>query len=160
MKKAFWILIALLAASIAVNVWQWRHQPEEYVIVKRDTIWKDSIIREPLPAETVDIGRVVYVKVPVPGERDTVHDSIEVPVPIIQKRYEDSSYTAWVSGFRPSLDSIRLYQREIINTVTETVVEPAPRFSFGIQAGAGIGITTGKPDFYVGFGGTYNFFKK
>ena len=93
MKKAFWILVAVLCVSIAINVWQCSHKPEEYVVIKRDTVWRDSIIREPLPAETVDIGRVVYVKVPVPGERDTVHDSIEVPVPIIQKRYEDFSRT-------------------------------------------------------------------
>ena len=155
MKRVFWIVVGLLAVSVAVNVWQWRNQPVPGVVVERDTVWRDSIVREPQPAETIQTGRVVYIKVAVPQpqtQRDTVHDSIEVPVPIYQKRYDDSLYTAWVSGFEPSLDSIRLYQQTITETVTKTIVKPAPRLSVGIQTGAGIGIITRQPDFYIGVG--------
>ena len=67
MKKAFWIVVAVLIVSIAFNVWQWQSQPEASVVVKHDTVWKDSIIREPMAAETIQTGRVVYIKVPVPG---------------------------------------------------------------------------------------------
>lgn len=160
MKKAFWIVLLLLIASVAVNVWQWQNKPEPSVVVDRDTVWKDTTIREPLPAETINTGRVVYVKVPIESaqtRRDTItlHDSIEVPVPIYQKRYDDSLYTAWVSGFEPNLDSIRLYIPEITTTITKTIVKKAPRLSFGIQAGAGFGIIKRQPDIFIGVGGTY-----
>ena len=162
MKKGFWIVLAFLAASVAINVWFWTTEPEPSVVIERDTVWRDSIIREPLPAETIDIGKTVYIKVPVPKylPGDTVHDSIEVPVPIYQKRYEDSLYTAWVSGYRPNLDSIRLYLPEVQTTVTKTIVKPSPLFSVGIQAGGGYGVINRKPDIYVGVGAQLNLWRK
>ena len=162
MKKGFWVVLALLAASIAINVWFWRTEPKPSVVIERDTVWKDSIIREPLPAETIDIGKTVYIKVPVPKylPGDTIHDSIEVPIPIIQKRYEDSLYTAWVSGYRPNLDSIRLYLPEVQTTITKTIVKPSPLITFGIQAGGGYGVINRKPDIYVGVGAQLNLWRK
>ena len=155
MKKAFLILFAVLVVSIALNVWLWKSQPEPSVVVEMDTVWKDTTIYEPVAAETIDIGKTVYIKVAVAQpqtQHDTIRDSIEVPVPIYQKRYDDSLYTAWVSGFEPSLDSIRLYQQTITETVTQTIVKPSPRLSIGVQTGAGVGIITRQPDFYIGVG--------
>lgn len=164
MKRAFWILVAVLIVSIAVNVWQWRHQPKAETRVEHDTVWKDTVIREPSPAETINTGRVVYIRVPVHGERDTlrdtIRDSIDVPVPIMQKRYDDSLYTAWVSGFEPNLDSLQLHQPEIITTVTKTIVKPSPLISVGIQTGGGFGIINRKPDIYIGVGGQINLWRK
>ena len=164
MKKGFWIVLALLAASIAINVWFWTTEPEPSVVIERDTVWKDSIIREPLPAETINTGRVVYLRIPVPGKRDTlrdtIRDSIDIPVPIYQKRYEDSLYTAWVSGFEPKLDSINLHLPTITETITKTIVKPSPLITFGIQAGGGYGIINRKPDIYVGVGAQLNLWRK
>lgn len=160
MKKGFWIVLAVLAASIAMNVWFWTSEPEIETILKRDTVWRDTAIYEPQPAETVNTGRVVYIRVPMPGERDTlrdtIRDSIDVPIPIVQKRYEDSLYTAWVSGFEPKLDSIRLYTSEIQTTVTKTVYEPTPLLTLGVQVGGGYGLIHRQPDIYVGIGGQIN----
>lgn len=160
MKKGFWIVLAVLAASIAMNVWFWTSEPEIETILKRDTVWRDTAIYEPQPAETVNTGRVVYIRVPMPGERDTlrdtIRDSIDVPIPIVQKRYEDSLYTAWVSGFEPKLDSIRLYTPEIQTTVTKTVYEPTPLLTLGVQVGGGYGLIHRQPDIYVGIGGQIN----
>ena len=188
MKKGFWIVVALLAASIAMNVWFWTSEPEIETILKRDTVWRDTTIYEPQPAETVNTGRVVYIRVPVNSgggltgqigligdsprcatavsQAGTVpmaqnagtvpmarEDSIDVPIPIMQKRYEDSLYTAWVSGFEPKLDSIRLYTPEIQTTVTKTVYEPTPLLTLGVQVGGGYGLIHRQPDIYVGIGG-------
>ena len=162
MKKGFWIVVALLVASAAINVWFWTTEPEPSIIIKRDTVWKDSIIREPLPAETINTGRVVYLRIPVQGPSDTItlHDSIDVPVPIYQKRYDDSLYTAWVSGYEPNLDSIDIRLPTITETVTKTIVKPSPLFTFGIQAGAGYGVINRKPDIYVGVGAQVNLWRK
>lgn len=162
MKQLFWIIVAVLMVSITINVYQCSNQPEPSVVVERDTVWKDTTIYEPQPAETIDIGKTVYIKVPVPKylPGDTVHDSIEIPIPIIQKRYDDSLYTAWVSGYDPNLDSIRLYQPTIIETVTKTIVKPSPLITFGIQAGGGYGIISRQPDIYIGFGGQINLWRK
>ena len=162
MKKGFWFVVAFLLVSVAINVWFWRSYPKPSVVIERDTVWKDTTIYEPQPAETIDIGKTVYIKVPVPKylPGDTIHDSIEVPIPIIQKRYEDSLYTAWVSGFEPNLDSIRLYQPTITETITKTIVKPAPLITFGIQAGGGYGIINRKPDIYVGVGAQINLWRK
>ena len=160
MKKGFWLVMAVLAASIAMNVWFWTSEPEIETILKRDTVWRDTAIYEPQPSETVNTGRVVYIRVPIPGERDTlrdtIRDSIDVPIPIVQKRYEDSLYTAWVSGFEPKLDSIRLYTPEIQTTVTRTVYEPTPLLTLGVQVGGGYGLINRQPDIYVGIGGQIN----
>ena len=192
MKKGFWIVVAVLAASIAMNVWFWTSEPEIETILKRDTVWRDTIIYEPQAAETVNTGRVVYIRVPVkssngltgltgdsprcatavsqagtvPMARPMAQnagtvpmdraDSIDVPIPIVQKRYEDSLYTAWVSGFEPNLDSIRLYTPEIQTTMTNTVYEPTPLLTLGVQVGGGYGLIHRQPDIYVGIGGQIN----
>lgn len=190
MKKGFWIVVAVLAASIAMNVWFWTSDSEIETILKRDTVWRDTTIYEPQPAETINTGRVVYIRVPVnkvghrltgdsprcatavaqawtvPMARPMAQnagtvpiaraDSIDVPIPIVQKRYEDSLYTAWVSGFEPNLDSIRLYTPEIQTTVTKTVYEPTPLLTLGVQVGGGYGLINRQPDIYVGIGGQIN----
>ena len=164
MKKCFWIVVTMLLVSIAMNVWFWRSESETKTVIERDTVWKDSIIHDPVPAETIQTGRVVYIKVPMPGERDTlrdtIRDSIEVPIPIVQKRYDDSLYTAWVSGFEPNLDSLRLHQPEIITTITKTIVKPSPLITFGIQAGGGYGVFNRQFDMYVGVGAQLNLWRK
>ena len=166
-------MAVMLCVSIAVNFLRCGGGKPE-IVVKCDTIWKDSIIREPVAAETIRTDRVVYIKIPntqgtgtaVPSQDSTdesqspcVDDSIEVPIPIVQKRYEDSLYTAWVSGFEPNLDSIDLRLPTITETVTKTIVKPSPSpiFGVGIQLGAGIGIVTRQPDFYIGVGCHLNF---
>lgn len=163
--KGCWWTMLLGAAVLLMAGMRECYGPESKTEVVHDTVWRDTTIYQPVAAETINAGRVVYIKVPVavpqPQTRpDTVHDSIEVPVPIVQKRYEDSLYTAWVSGYEPALDSIRLYLPEVTTTITETVVQPAPLITFGIQAGAGYGVFNRKPDIYIGVGGQINLWRK
>ena len=155
--------MGLIALSFITNIYLLsRPEPEPTVVIERDTVWNDTTIYKPMPAETVDIGKTVYLRIPypVPSGRDTIHDSIDVPIPIIQKRYDDSLYTAWVSGFDPNLDSINLRLPTITETVTKTIVRPAPRLSLGIQAGAGMGVFSRQPDIYLGVGAQWRLWPK
>lgn len=161
MQGCWWVVIGLIALSLVTNVVLLsRQQPEPTVVIEHDTVWRDTTIYQPVAAETIQTGRVVYVKVAAHTQLDTVHDSIEVPVPIVQKRYDDSLYTAWVSGFEPALDSINIHQREVVTTVTKTIVKSTPLITFGIQAGAGFGVINKRPDIFIGVGGQVNLWRK
>lgn len=104
-----------------------------------DTLYlpKDTIIYEPVEVirwkTHKDTVRLALV--------DTLYktDSVLVEVPIEQKVYKDTSYTAYISGFRPKLDSLRLTQPTIV--ITTTVQEPAPKgkkLGWGITAGPSV----------------------
>ena len=94
------------------------------------------------------------------------NDTVWINLPRTQKRYEDSTYTAWVSGYEARLDSIHVYRRTVTRTL---VVKDAAlkggawnwlheHFGAGIMGGAGYGLTTRKPDVFVGVGGWIRIF--
>ncbi len=92
------------------------------------------------------------------GDGDLVckKDSAEVVVPITQKVYRDSAYTAYVSGYMPSLDSLVMFPQRV--TVRSVFKPPEKgRWSVGIQVGYGIGLG-GSPrvEPYIGLGVQYN----
>jgi hypothetical protein len=177
-KGCAWALMGLIALSVALNVWLLtRGQVEPSVVVEHDTLWRDTTIYKPVASDSVKTGEVVYIKVPIVGsagcqgtvpwqdsakvQSPDIRDSIEVPIPIEQKRYEDSLYTAWVSGFRPALDSIRIYHPEITTTITKTIVQKAPRLSLGLSVGPGVSIDREHHmGIYVGFTANYRLWPK
>lgn len=79
-------------------------------------------------------------------------DTAWITIPRTQKRYEDSLYSAWVSGYDPRLDSIKVY-RKTIRIVERQTVTKRNAFGLGIVGGAGYGIFSRKPDIFVGVGG-------
>ena len=81
-------------------------------------------------------------------------DSVEVEIPITQKKYSDTTYTAWVSGYRPSLDSIHVYPRHEVVTVTNTVRGKPKRWGVGVHAGYGVTPHGLQP--YIGVGVNYS----
>ncbi len=86
---------------------------------------------------------------------DTIKDEYTVDVPITQRVYRMyGSYTAWVSGYRPCLDSIAVYDRII--TKTSVLREKYKRFAVGVHAGYGVGRDGLSP--YVGIGVSYRLF--
>ena len=92
------------------------------------------------------------------GEKVTP-DSADVVVPITQTVYEDSTYTAYVSGYRASLDSLIFRMPREVTTITNTHYQKPKQWSIGIQVGYGVTLK-GTPQFmpYVGIGISYNFF--
>lgn len=86
----------------------------------------------------------------------SIVDSVNVVVPIEQKVYSDSLYTAYVSGYRVNMDSIMVYpQREV---VTIHSWKKPKRWSIGVQAGYGLnfGHSTYTLSPYIGIGISYN----
>lgn len=98
----------------------------------------------------------------LPTKQDTTMqtgctDSVEVEIPITQKQYADSTYTAWVSGYNPTLDSIRIYPRHEVITITNTIRQKPKRWGVGLNVGYGITPKNGLQP-YVGIGVSYNLF--
>lgn len=116
----------------------------------------------PIPRDSVVI-RYDHIVVPIaPSHRDSTgycsdndnvtvdvsQDSATIHIPITQQVYETDTYKAYVSGYRPSLDSIF-----IMNKMTEITVKKQAktnRFNIGVQAGYGLTPKGFQP--YVGFG--------
>ena len=87
-------------------------------------------------------------------DKTSVADTVWATVPRMQKRYKDSLYTAWVSGYEPRLDSIEVYRQTVTVTRTQTVTKHN-RFNVGLTGGFGYGIFTRRPDVWVGVGVTW-----
>lgn len=85
-------------------------------------------------------------------------DTVWAVVPRTQKRYEDSTYTAWVSGYEPRLDSIEVYQKTVVVTKSVEGRGKSKRFNVGLTGGIGYGVFTGKPDLWLGVGCTWRIF--
>lgn len=158
MQKALAIIgIVLLAISGAVLGWWLRgltSKPVEPIVQIDTLIQHDTLtVEKPVPR----IVRVIdTMLVPVV---DTVHtrDSVFISLPKEKKVYEDSTYRAVVSGYKPSLDSISVYQTTKYITITKE--KPAKRWHIGPQVG--IGFVGNKDDalrfgYYAGVGVQYS----
>lgn len=126
----------------------------EQVVVERDTITDTIKVVRPVVRDSVVLR---YDRVVLPVVRDSVMvrdsiviDSVRVHLPITQKCYSDSAYTAWVSGYQPKLDSIHIYRPTITITTTKR-----QKFTYGIQAGYGITPKGLQPYLGVGIGYTF-----
>jgi len=162
-KRIVQIVVAvLLIVSVGLNVYLLTKENQYRVVEKvitrevRDTI-RDTvpvIKYEKLVSVRRDTLKVVEVvkgdSVFVPG--DTTYVVAEVPV--TQKEYsDDSTYSAWVSGYKPSLDSINIYRKTVFvdRTVTRTKKQ---NFFVGPYVGYGYDFSSGKagPNVGVCFG--------
>lgn len=119
-------------------------------IIKTDTVTlaPDTVYRE------VSLGEKV-VKVVL---HDTLCkiDTVEVALPFVQREYRDSDYNAWVSGYEPALDSIRVFPRTV--TIHERVMMKEKARRWGVYGGVGIGVSERGFAPYVGVGIGYRIY--
>lgn len=108
----------------------------------RDTV-RDSIPYPVIETVVQEIPELFPVYITLTG--DTIQEPVYIPVPITQKEYQTENYRAWVSGYKPSLDSVWVYPEKII------ILEKPRRWGIGVIAGYGIGRNGLSP--YVGVGG-------
>lgn len=147
-------VLAVLMVVSGVLLWSDLHRrdttPTTVVKTVRDTlVIHDTITAyKPVPFN-VYVVDTMWVPVTV-NKTDTVWAQL----PRTAKVYQDSTYRAVVSGFRPSLDTISVYQRTEVITVTNNVRIPPPRWSWGVQAGVGVN-AGGSVTPYLGIGIQY-----
>lgn len=148
MKKLPWILVVLLVIA-CVATWFRPHEPlpaEIRTETKVKTVVKvDTLLISPPMAPLL-----VF----------QLTDTIRIGDTIVHREqayYEDSLYRAWVSGYRPRLDSLMVFPRTVYQTVTNdiyrTIVPKKKRWGLGLQVGYGY-----PGGFYVGLGVNYDIF--
>lgn len=149
MKKLPWILVILLAVA-CVATWFRPHEPlpaeirtetKVNTVVKVDTLLISAPMAPLLVFQLTDTIRI--------GDTVVLRE---------QAYYEDSLYRAWVSGYRPRLDSLMVFPKTVYQTVTNdiyhTITPKKKRLGLGLQVGYGypFGI-------YAGVGISYNLFQ-
>ena len=146
------LLIFLLGAGL--GFWLRENFPAKPVepVVHTDTLYLRDTIRIDRP---VPVPKPVYLPPDTLRLVSVQHDTVEVLVPMEQKHYRDSLYDAWVSGYRPSLDSLHIYPVTKVITTTLTVREKTKRWGIGPQIGVGLS-PKGAAVPYVGVGISYN----
>lgn len=130
-----WVPCTLVAVSAFILGWFARPSCKADIEVRTDTVFSSSVI---IRRDTVRH----YLPSPVLcwHDGDTIHVGDTV-LPVERKIYRDSTYTAYVSGYRPSLDSISVYMNTVTvtNDIYHTVKTRPRRWGLGITAGYGFG---------------------
>ena len=176
-------MLLLLGVSLFWNYKQYRDLQEKPEVV-RDSVTiieyketKDSLptaktesvvgsIKVPIPKKKKDVDAELSQSVPdsFPNLSQTVpdtesEDSLELE--ITQKVYSDSTYTAYVSGYEPRLDSIFVRQKVITNTIHETRTIKEKKFrrwNVGLIGGYGYGFKSQTFEPFIGVGVTISLF--
>ena len=144
--------------------------PVEQIKKKVDTLFvpDSNIFTEPKKEPSPD---VLIKEIPVPvyfadssaidsllnkcARLERVNDSLQLVLLRVQRHYSDSTFDAWVSGVDPRLDSIKIYQTNMVITKEIPVrVKVRSRWGLGIQAGYGASKDGLTP--YIGAGVSYN----
>ena len=184
LKNLLWV-VGLIGLMFLSSYFGWRagvsqggkasfHSDTSYVTVV-DTV----TFYQPIPRDSVVVRYVTRVlKVAEPdydasgtvaidtlcvetAENQLVGDSVLVKVPITQKVYSDSSYTAYVSGYETNLDSIFIRHKEVTMTIvkTETIEQKKfRRWNVGIIGGYGYGFLSKQFEPFIGVGVTVSLF--
>ena len=164
-KKIISIGCILTAFILIIFIFNHHGKDQQVKSVVRDTLYdtlkvqhpksiRDTIIRH----DTISLGKeikVIYTtreKV-TPGVPERNKDTLKAVIPISQRVYSDSTYTAYISGYDVKLDSIKFIRPTI--TITKTVKTIKKKhFGFGLQGGVGLTPKGVQP--YIGFGLQWN----
>lgn len=164
----FGIIISIIVGLVIFN--KCSNNTTEY-ITTTDTIYIEKILIDSIPKEVdryiIKHRTDTFVITKIIND-SIVSDSVVIDIPIEQVEYNNKitkdsvtiDYNAYVSGYKPSLDSIKFNIKypEIHNT---DIIIPKKKWqdniNFSVGTMAGYGIFTNKPDIFIGAGITYNF---
>ena len=148
MKKLPWILVILLAV-VCVVAW---FRPQEPLPVEIRTETKVNTV--------VQIETLLISPPMAPLVVFRLTDTMRIGDTVVHREqayYEDSLYRAWVSGYRPRLDSLMIFPKTVYQTVTNdiyhTITPKKKRWGLGLQVGYGY-----PGGWYAGVGFSYNLF--
>ena len=158
-----WIVCCILVCSLCLN-WllccengKGRIEGRIKTDTTRVTVVDTVPYVKPVARDSVVV-RYVTKKLPIVYDSAPICiDSADVNIPITQKQYCDSTYTAWVSGYEPSLDSIRVYKKREVVTINKIIKEPPNRFVVSLNIGYGLTPYNGLQP-YIGVGVGYKLF--
>ena len=122
-----------------VTLWDtiphWYPVPVDIKPQKPQYKWLTRVVTENVGHGKNSVDSVSFsVKIP--------QDSVLVEVPITSKHYGGDQYDAWVSGYEPSLDSIKVYQRTEYITERVTLSKPPNKWELDAVAGVDYNIKT------------------
>lgn len=146
MKKLPYIIIVLMVIA-CVAAWFRPHEQRQTEIkteTKIKTVVKvDTMLISPPMAPLLTI---------------RLRDTIRIGDTVVHREqayYEDSLYRAWVSGYRPRLDSLQIFPKTVYQMVTNdiyhTITPKKKRWGLGLQVGYGY-----PNGWYIGTGVSWN----
>ena len=155
------VAIGLMALSFAL-VYHDKHfvlRDVVKVVERVDTlVVRDTLkIIEPAKTKTIHTTDTLFV-----CATDTlrIHDTLYVAVPVTQEYYKGKDYEAWISGYKPKIDSLCVFPQTVYVNKEKTIyVTSRKRFGIGIQAGYCATVHQSQVFLspYIGIGVSYNF---
>lgn len=143
MRTASQIICLLGALFLGYLTCRLLHPTPEPIVVEKTKVktvvkWETQTFNRPEFKSSIIFGSF-------PIEVVTVeHDTVLAEIPMERRVYEqDSVYRAVVSGFRPSLDSLVIFNKTTEVTTTNFVRKKPGKWSFGVTAGPSALVTPG-----------------
>lgn len=143
MKALPWILVVLLAVACMAS---WLRPDDKQIEIRTETKIR-TVVR--VDTQLISAPMAVFFRF----TSDTIHIGDTV-VRREQAYYEDSTYRAWISGYRPKLERLEIFPKTVIQTFTNDICRTTTlrkRWGLGVQAGYGY-----PGGWYVGAGVSYN----
>ena len=149
-------LIAM-AAALVFHEKHLAHKDSATESVQVDTVIVRDTIRvvEPAVIKTIHTRDTLLV---VANDTIRIHDTLFVNLPVTQEYYKGKDFEAWVSGYRPNLDSLYVFPKTVY--VNKTIsASSQKRFGIGVQVGYGATVRQSQVFLspYFGVGVSYNF---
>jgi hypothetical protein len=132
------LVILVLVLSFFLCVSFHKNNPEEPKTVKTDTLYIFDTIEIKVPKDSiVYVDRKITDTLYLPTPQDTT------PIPIEQKHYKDTLTDIWISGYKPTIDSIHYHIPQNTMYVEKTIEIEKPKkwyedrfcFTFGVYGG-------------------------
>ena len=168
MKREYWFSL-MFAFIVLIGVMTYDFHLTHKLIKQTKTEIRevhDTLVKTRV--DSIFYEKPIYVKQTV-LKRDTVqvlrpyeHDSVQVELPYIQKEYRDSTYEAYVSGYKDvNLDSIRIFKEKQIIEINNTKYVTKYKnkhWHIGPSVGVGYDFTNNRVAPYLGVSVQYSIF--
>lgn len=156
MKKTAIVIYIFILFSLLVGVlryYELYHNVLNTPIIKDTITITDTITIIAPPVKEKKITKKDTIYLPSP----TLDDTIDVILPLEEKVYEDSTFRAVISGFKPSLKELTIYPTTTTITEKKLIRTQEKGFKLRPSIGIGYGLINREPDLYLGISLTYNF---